>query len=93
MLLCIDGYFSVDKKLQIGFITQQKVSSLLDNGDASSYQVSKFFKSVRAFFEKAVEYALKWLPLSDELLQAATCVNVLEREIVNPLDFEFFVHR
>ena len=40
-----------------------------------------------------MEYALKWLPLSDELLQAAKCVNGLEREIVNPLDFEFFVHR
>ena len=39
MLLCIVCYFSVDKKLQIGFITQQKVSSLLDNGDATSYEV------------------------------------------------------
>ena len=55
--------------------------------------MAKFYTGVRAFFEMAVEYALKTLPLSDDLLQAACCINVQQRETINALHLEFFVHR
>ena len=83
------GPFS-DRRLQIGFITQQKVLSLLQHGDITSEQAAKFYSGVREFFEKAVEYAMKNLPLSDDLLKAAHCVNIQQRELLDRLHLEYF---
>lgn len=80
-------------KLQIGFVTQQQAKSLLDEGDISARQLSLFYDGVRAFFERAVEYSLKSLPLEDQLLQAATFVNFEQRATADPLHAEYFVNR
>ena len=88
------GYvYDVDEKLQIGFVTQQSVKTLLNNGDISVTQRVKFFDGVRCFFEKAVENSLKKLPLHDELLKAATFVNFEHRESADILHAEYFVNR
>lgn len=77
----------------IGLITQQQAKSLLDNGDVAPLQINKFFDGVRAFFEMAVDYSLKNMPLDDELLKAAAFVNFEKRATADPLHAEFFVNR
>lgn len=88
-----DLIYTTDTKLQIGLITQQKVKSLLENGDVAPLQVSRFFDGVRCFFEIALEYGLKSLPLDDPLLKAATFINFEQRANADPLHAEFFVNR
>ena len=64
--------FCIDVQLQIGFITQQKANSLLQEGSIDSQAHSNFYIAVRSFFEKVIEYSLKTLPLDDE---ASTFLN------------------
>ena len=45
-------------RVSIGFITRQKISQLLENGDISDGSYSRFFD---AFFVCASEYLLKWM--------------------------------
>ena len=66
---------------------------MLDNGDVASVQVSRFFDGVRCFFEMALEYGFKSLPLYDPLLEAATFINFEQRTNADPLHAEFFVNR
>lgn len=87
-----NNYYT-DARLQIGLITQQKVKSLLDDGDVSPVQVSRFFDGARCFYEKAMEYGLKSLPFNDPLLKAATFINFEQRANADPLHAEFFVNR
>ena len=83
----------VDKKLQIGFITQQKANQFLEEGDISSTELSHFYNGVRAFFEEVVAYSLKSLPLNDQLLQAATFVSFENRATADAMQAEYFVNR
>lgn len=80
----------IDKKLQIGFMTQQMVKSLLEEGDIGESQVDS---GVRCFFETAVQYSVKNLPLNDPLLENASFVNVKERVHADVLQAEYFVTR
>jgi hypothetical protein len=82
-----------DKRLQIGFITQQQANQLLEEGDISSTQLSRFYDGVRTFFEEVVEYSLKSLPLNDQLLQAATFVSFEHRATADAMHAEYFVNR
>jgi len=82
-----------DVQLQIGFMTQQRANSLLQEGFINSQAHSSFYIAVRSFFEKAVEYNLKTLPLDDELLKAATFLNFEERVTVNFMQVEYFINR
>ena len=75
--LCI--HIFIDAKLQIELITHQNSKSLLDEGHVADLKVSTFYKGVRAFFEKAVEYRFQNLPLDDALLQNACFVNFEQR--------------
>ena len=73
--------------------TRMKLKKFLDDGDITPAQVSTFYKGVRAFYEKAVEYALANLPVKDELLRNATFVDFTSRESAQFVEVEYFVQR
>ena len=70
-----------------------KLKKFLDHGDFTPAQVSTFYKGVRTFYEKAVEYALANLPLKDELLRNATFVDFTSGESTQFVEVEYFVQR
>ena len=53
-----------------------KLRKLLNEGDISAADQTKFYASVRAFYVKAMCYALENLPLKDPLLQNARFLNL-----------------
>ena len=82
-----------DDRLQIGFVTQQQANTFLEEGDIDPGQLAGFYDGVRAFFERAVDYSLKSLPLDDQLLQAATFVSFDQRATADSLHAEYFINR
>ena len=66
---------------------------LLEAGDISQAQVTKFYKSARAFYVRTMEYSLKNLPVSDEMLRNAAFMNFRSRESANFSQVEYFVNR
>ena len=42
-----------DEYLSVGFITKQTLKALLNEGDISSYQYSKFFSSYKSIFNSS----------------------------------------
>ena len=52
-------------------MTKRELQKLCNEGDLSPSQVTEFYKSVRAFYVRALEYALDNLPLKDEVLKNA----------------------
>lgn len=85
--------YNADRELQIGYITQQKANSLLQGGSIDPRDHSLFYDAVTSFFERAVEYSFKSLPLDDELLNAATFLNFGGRINANFLQVEYFINR
>ena len=69
-----------DTRLTIGFVTQQQANSFLEEGDIHPRQLASFYDGVRAFFERAVDYSLKSLPLD-------------ERATADSLHAEYFINR
>ena len=65
----------------------------MEEGDVNPLQVAKFYESVRCFSERAVEYSLKNLPLSDELLKNARVIDFERRLQADMLQLEYFVQR
>ena len=86
--------FSIsDDQLFVGFLTRTRLRQLLNDGDISQHDQSIFYRSVRTFYERAMEYALQNLPLEDELLQNAAFVNFHIRECATFQQVEYFVER
>jgi hypothetical protein len=69
-----------DCSIHIGYTTRTKIHKYLDEGDLSDSEVKTFYMAVRSFYEKAVQYAIKNLPLDDEVLRNAAFVNFEARE-------------
>ena len=69
----------VGEKLVIGFVTRATVDRLLEEGDITSEQVQRFQQAAVAFLERAVEYAMKKLPMKEPLLKHATFLDVQQR--------------
>ena len=70
-------FFNVDTKLQIGLLTQQKVSEVLcEKWRCGSSKGSKLLPRSEGLLQK---YSLKHLPLDDELLQNACFLNFERR--------------
>ena len=59
--------------------TTMKLKNFLGGSDITPAQASTFYKDVRAFYEKAVEYALAKLLVKDELLRNANFVDFTSR--------------
>lgn len=70
-----------------------RLRKLLEDGDITPAQVSKFYASARAFYTRAVEYALENLPLQDELLRNARLADFSRRETATFNEAEYFVQR
>lgn len=54
---------------------------------------TKFFKSVRAFYIRSMEYALANLPINDDLLKNATFSHISSRGDATFTQVEYFVSR
>ena len=80
-----------DDCLVIGFMTKQTIKKCLDEGDVSTHQYSLFFKAVKAFLTRAIEYLLLWCPLNDKLLAHATWLDFEHRLEKNFLSVQYFV--
>ena len=74
-------------------MTKRQLQKLFDGGDINSSQKSGFYKSVRAFYVRAFEYALENLPLKDELLRNARFTNFISRDSTSFSEVEYFVER
>ena len=82
-----------DNSLFVGMTTKMRLHQLFDDGDVSEAQRNTFFKSARAFYVRAMEYATKNLPLNDELLKNARFLDFHSRENASISQVEYFVNR
>ena len=79
--------------LFIGLLTKTHLRNLTEEGDISLAQQSTFYKSVRAFYVPALEYAISNLPLKDDSLENAWFLNFHRRESANLTEVKYFVKR
>lgn len=86
-------FYISDNGLFIGLVTKMRLRKLLEDGDIDPVQQSKFYRSVRAFYVRSMEYAIKNLPLKDDLLKNAKFVNFHGRESSSFSEVEYFVER
>ena len=94
MWLCQLDYTSIiDNGLFVGMTTKTRLRQLFDDGDISEAQRNTFYKSVRAFYVRAMEYATSNLPLNDELLKNARFLDFHSRESASISQVEYFVNR
>ena len=70
-----------------------RLRKLLEEGDVTSAQVKTFYNSARAFYVRAMEYALDNLPLKDDLLRNAKFVHFQSRESATFSQVEYFVEK
>ena len=89
---CYSSFF-LDQSVFIGLITQSTLRRCIEMGDLAPSQSKKFYDSVRAFYVSAFEYALKNLPLNDQLLKNANFVNFTSRTDSAFTQIEYFVER
>ena len=62
---------NIDDAVFIGISTRATIRKLLEEGDIGPHDTSMFYKSVRAFYVRAMKYALDNLPIKDPLLRNA----------------------
>lgn len=65
----------------------------MEEGDISASNKSKFYESVRAFYVRAMQYALENLPLRDPLLKNARFLNFESKSGATFSQVEYFVER
>lgn len=92
-MLLLTKYCCADKDIFIGIITRSKLATLLNDGDVSETEVNLFFKAVRSFYMAAMDYALKNLPIKDELLINAQFLDFNSRISATLSQVEYFVQR
>ena len=83
----------IDNGLFVGMTTKTRLRQLFDDGDISEAQRNTFYKSVRAFYVRAMEYATSNLPLNDELLKNARFLDFHSRESASISQVEYFMNR
>ena len=66
----------IDDALFVGLTTRQQLRKLLNDGDICNGDICQFYSAVRAFYSTAAAYALKSLPIKDDVLFNAQIVNV-----------------
>lgn len=77
----------------IGFTTRATLNRLLEAGDITPLQVQRFQQAAVAFLERAVEYAVKKLPIKEPLLKHAMFLDVQQRAECSVEDALYFVDR
>ena len=83
----------IDQSIFVGIMTKRFLQKLLDDGEISSLEITQFYKGVRAFYVRALEYALDNLPLKDNLLKNASFVSYKKKEDASFSQVEYFVDR
>ena len=83
----------VDKDLTIGYLTNQTVNKLHQEGDITDTQKNTFFKAAREFFMCAASYLIKWCSMTEEMLLHATWLDFEQRLQKSFISVEYFVHR
>ena len=74
-----------DMSLGIGPpLTRNTLKRLLEEGEIDQTEVDQFFDAVRAFFVKAYEYCVQWLPL-DDLFMKHAYLSISKGELKFPL--------
>jgi hypothetical protein len=68
-----------DSHIFIGFNVRGKLRVLLDDGTISQKQQNDFLTAARAFHVQGVLYALKWLPIEDDILKNAGVFSLLHK--------------
>lgn len=68
-----------DSHIFIGFNVRGKLRKLLDDGTISPKQHNDFLSAARAFHVQGVLYALKWLPVGDDILRHAGVISPLHK--------------
>lgn len=68
-----------NSELFVGFSVRSKIRVLLDDGTISQKQHDDFFHAVRAFHVAGVLYAIKWLPIEDDILKNAGVISLLNK--------------
>ncbi|KAK1897877.1 Zinc finger BED domain containing protein 5 [Dissostichus eleginoides] len=81
------------EKLVIGFTTRATLNRLLDAGDITPQQVQRFQQAAVAFLVRAVEYAMKKLPMREPLIKHAMFLDVQQRVECGVEDALYFVDR
>ncbi|XP_033967957.2 uncharacterized protein [Pseudochaenichthys georgianus] len=81
------------EKLVIGFTTRGTLNRLLDAGDITPQQVQRFQQAAVAFLVRAVEYAMKKLPMREPLIKHAMFLDVQQRVECGVEDALYFVDR
>uniref|UniRef100_H3BH34 HAT C-terminal dimerisation domain-containing protein n=1 Tax=Latimeria chalumnae TaxID=7897 RepID=H3BH34_LATCH len=77
-------YKNLDKQLNdahifIGSITRAALTKGMKDGDIDEVSVNKFFDGVHAFYVKTCAYVMENLPLDDEVLHNAPCIDYTQR--------------
>ena len=72
-----------DMSLGIGPLTRNTLKRLLEEGEIDQTEVDQFFDAVRAFFVKAYEYCVQWLPLDDLFMKHCIFVDFKRRSEVS----------
>ena len=83
----------IGERLMIGFTTRATLNRLLEAGDISPQQVQRFQQAAVAFLERAVEYAIKKLPMKEPLIKHAMFLDVQQRVECGVEDAFYFVDR
>ena len=92
-IITLNALVHLDQSIIVGITTKRVLQKLLDDGEISSLQVTQFYKGVRAFYVRALEYALDKLPLKDDLLKNASFVSYKRRDDASFSQVEYFVDR
>ena len=79
--------------LFVGLLTKTRLRNLTEEGDISLAQQSNFYKSVRAFYVCALQYAISNILLKGDLMQNPRFLNFHRREITSLSKVEYFVKR
>ena len=76
-----------------GGMTKFSLQRLLNQGEISERDYTRFLTAAREYFKAAFQYVLKKFPLNDELLKHARWINVQKRSQAKWESVEYFLSR
>ena len=82
-----------DHAIAIGMLTKQRLQKLLNEGDISANDESKFYAGVRTFYIDAASQALHKLLFDDCVLNNARFLNFERKEDCTFNAVEFFLRK
>lgn len=74
-------------------MTRRNLTALLDEGSISEHCYNRFYKAVRAFYVKSMDYIKKTFPIDDDIIKHAKLANFQLRDGMDFSYVSFFVER